>query len=147
MDESRTRSIQANGGFTQMPKITGVTPNNGIEGTQIKISGEGFGAARGSSLLEIGGKNVNHVSWGDKEITTQIPDGVSETPHIRIRTLGAGASEIWQFNPQKPVPGADAGMVDIPADAADSWENTEAAPVKPAEVTKPADKAETPKTA
>ena len=92
-----------------MPKITGVTPNTGVAGTPIKIQGEGFGAARGSSLLEIGGKNVNHVSWADKEISTAIPDGVSETPHIRIVSLSGGPSEVWQFNPPKkeiakPVP-------------------------------------------
>lgn len=87
-----------------MPKITGVVPNTGVAGTPIKIQGEGFGAARGSSLLEIGGKNVNHVSWGDKEISTAIPDGVSETPHIRIVSLSGGPSEVWQFNPKKPEP-------------------------------------------
>jgi hypothetical protein len=82
-----------------MPKITGVTPNTGVAGTPIKIQGEGFGAARGATLLEIGGKNVNHVSWGDKEITTAIPDGVTETPQIRVYNLTTGASELWQFNP------------------------------------------------
>jgi hypothetical protein len=87
-----------------MPKITGVVPNTGVAGTPIKIQGEGFGAARGATLLEIGGKNVNHVSWGDKEITTAIPDGVSETPHIRLYSLSTGASENWQFNPPKDAP-------------------------------------------
>lgn len=112
-----------------MPKITGVVPNTGIAGTPIKIQGEGFGDARGSSLLEIGGKNVNHVTWGDKEISTAIPDGVSDTPHIRIYSLSTGASENWQFNSPKK---ADAPKPVVPPPAA---KPAEVKPVEP--VTEP----------
>src|SRR5476651_2532161 len=87
-----------------MPKITVITPSTGVAGTPIKIAGEGFGASRGQSLLEIGGKNVNTVTWGDKEITCQIPDGVSETPHIRVVLPGGIASDVFQFNPPKNTP-------------------------------------------
>lgn len=117
-----------------MPKITAVTPNTGVAGTPIKIQGEGFGPARGSSLLEIGGKNVVTASWSDEEITCQIPNDVSETPHIRVFSLGAGSSGLWQFNPPAPkvVP------VKSPADGS-------VTAIKPPE--KPADKVEVPKTA
>lgn len=113
-----------------MPKITGVAPNTGVAGTPIKIQGEGFGAARGSSLLEIGGKNVNHVTWGDKEISTAIPEGVSDTPHIRIVSLSGGPSENWQFNPPKKA--AEPVKPVVPPPAA---KPTEVKPVEP--VTEP----------
>ena len=51
--------------FTYNQIITSVTPSSGAEGSQIVISGTGFGSTQGSSTITLAGYNAPVISWSD----------------------------------------------------------------------------------
>jgi RHS repeat-associated protein len=55
------------------PVITGLSPSSGTPGTQIQISGSGFGATQGSSIFSFSGTTGSVVSWSDTSITVTVP--------------------------------------------------------------------------
>ncbi len=61
--------------FGQAPNIGGVTPTTGIAGTQITISGSGFGASQGSGNVWLGSTYGTVVSWSDTQVVAAIASG------------------------------------------------------------------------
>jgi len=61
------------------PVIDSINPSRGTVGTQLTISGNGFGDARGSNHVTFGGgvqpPPADYVSWGNNTIVVKIPSG------------------------------------------------------------------------
>ena len=59
------------------PAITGVSATTGSVGSQVVISGTGFGASQGSSVVLLNGSAVTINSWSSTSITITIPTGAT----------------------------------------------------------------------
>jgi regulation of enolase protein 1 (concanavalin A-like superfamily) len=59
------------------PEITSVLPDGGAVGSQAVISGSGFGATQGNSIVTLNDIPVAINSWSDSSITFTIPAGAS----------------------------------------------------------------------
>ncbi|HEY6946905.1 MAG TPA: IPT/TIG domain-containing protein [Candidatus Acidoferrum sp.] len=57
------------------PNITSVTPTTAIAGTQISITGTGFGASQGSGNVWLGSTYGVVVSWSDTQIVANVASG------------------------------------------------------------------------
>ena len=83
------------------PIITSVTPSSGAEGSQIVISGTGFGSAQGSSTITLAGYNAPVINWSDTQITANVPlpagSGV-----IRITVSGITSQSSVNFAVNRP---------------------------------------------
>ena len=55
------------------PVVTSVSPSSGPVGTQIQVTGSGFGATQGSSSLLVSGNTASVTSWSDTSITATVP--------------------------------------------------------------------------
>jgi YD repeat-containing protein len=59
------------------PAITAVSATTGSAGSQVVISGSGFGASQGSSIVLLQGAAATINSWSDMSITITIPSGAT----------------------------------------------------------------------
>src|SRR5437016_3165961 len=57
------------------PNITSVTPTTAIAGTQITITGTGFGASQGSGTVWLGSTYGGVVSWDDTQVVANVASG------------------------------------------------------------------------
>ena len=57
------------------PNITNVTPVSGVAGTQVTITGTGFGATQGSGNVWLGGTYGVVVSWSDTQVVATVASG------------------------------------------------------------------------
>src|SRR6266446_5359357 len=57
------------------PNITSVTPTTAIAGTQVTITGTGFGASQGSGNVWLGSTYGTLVSWSDTQIVANVASG------------------------------------------------------------------------
>jgi YD repeat-containing protein len=64
------------------PVISGVSATTGPVGSQVEISGSGFGAVQGESLVLLNGSPVIINSWSDTSITITIPAGATSGPLV-----------------------------------------------------------------
>ena len=55
------------------PVINGFTPSRGAAGTQVQVSGSGFGGTQGTSTLSFNGVSASVVSWTDTLLTVTVP--------------------------------------------------------------------------
>lgn len=57
------------------PNVTNVTPASAVAGTQVTITGTGFGASQGSGNLWLGSTYGVIVSWSDTQIVATVASG------------------------------------------------------------------------
>ena len=62
---------------TNGPGILSLSPNAGLAGTYVTITGENFGPAQGSSTVSYSGTNVSVISWSNTSIVAPVPTGAS----------------------------------------------------------------------
>jgi hypothetical protein len=94
------------------PTITSISPAIGAAGTQVTITGSGFGPAQGSGNAWLGSTYASVVSWSDAQVIATVAPGSasgyaqilqngvwsnsvpfnSSTPHIASVTPASGAS-------------------------------------------------------
>jgi hypothetical protein len=90
--------------FGMEPRITGVSPQTGVPGTVISITGSNFGTSRESSnsnygvffswdfespvpeFIEVSETELGYESWGAREIRVRVPDGAA-SGNLEIRTI------------------------------------------------------------
>lgn len=60
--------------------VTSLSPTSGPVGTEVVISGAGFGAAQGSSTISLNGTNAVVAIWSDTSIAALVPAGASSGP-------------------------------------------------------------------
>jgi hypothetical protein len=75
------------------PMITGVSPITAAVGTQVTISGSGFGTSQGSGIAWLGTTSASVVSWSDSQVVATVSAGSS-----------SGVAEIQQGSPSNSVP-------------------------------------------
>ena len=75
------------------PTITTVSPTNGMPGTQVTISGSGFGATQGSGSVWLGTANGTVVSWSDTQVVASVASG-STTGTALIMQGGVPSNDV-----------------------------------------------------
>ncbi|PYU79252.1 MAG: hypothetical protein DMG50_24450, partial [Acidobacteria bacterium] len=60
--------------------ITSLSPTSGVVGSEVAITGTGFGTPQGSSTIYLNGTTVPVASWSDTSIIGNVPTGVSSGP-------------------------------------------------------------------
>lgn len=81
-------STASNGyNFTVASSILGISPSQGSVGTQVTITGSGFGSAQGTSVVTFNGIPATPSSWSDTSIVVNAPNGVS-TGKIAVQEGG-----------------------------------------------------------
>jgi IPT/TIG domain-containing protein len=56
------------------PTITSVSPTSGLPGTQVTITGSGFGAVQGSGQVLLGTMTGVVQSWSDTQVMAQVKE-------------------------------------------------------------------------
>jgi hypothetical protein len=94
--------------YTPPPEIRLVSPDSGISGTSVTITGTGFGVANGTVLFN-GGASASILSWSDTLIVASVPTGtVAGNIVVTNRVTGAASNGV-PFT----VPVGDNGTVTI----------------------------------
>jgi hypothetical protein len=57
--------------------ITNLSPTSGAIGSEVAITGTGFGATQGSSTISLNNTTVPFASWSDSSIIANVPSGAS----------------------------------------------------------------------
>lgn len=69
--------VSVNSAAAPEPVITAVSATTGSVGSQVVISGSGFGATQGGSAVLLNGAAVTADSWSDTSVTVTIPAGAT----------------------------------------------------------------------
>ncbi|HRY60428.1 MAG TPA: IPT/TIG domain-containing protein [Patescibacteria group bacterium] len=83
-----------------IPTITTLTPNSGIVGSSVTISGTGFGSVQGTSTVKFNGITATVTSWSATSIVVTVPTGAT-TGNV-IVTTSAGTSNGISFTVTVP---------------------------------------------
>jgi regulation of enolase protein 1 (concanavalin A-like superfamily) len=75
-------SVSVNSASAPAPVITAVSATTGSIGSQVVISGSGFGATQGGSAVLLNGAAVTTNSWSDTSLTITIPAGATTGPML-----------------------------------------------------------------
>ncbi|MCJ7744955.1 MAG: IPT/TIG domain-containing protein, partial [Actinobacteria bacterium] len=94
------------------PAVSGVVPESGPAGTQIKIIGGEFGSTQGNSVVHVGTKEAEVSSWEDGLIAATVPDGLDPTTQPVTVMTDKGESGYIEFT-----------VVEKPSDQPDSKEH------------------------
>jgi len=73
-------SVSVSSAAAPAPVITAVSATTGSIGSQVVISGSGFGATQGGSAVLLNGAAVTINTWSDTSITITIPPGATSGP-------------------------------------------------------------------
>jgi hypothetical protein len=83
------------------PNISSVSPPNGLAGTQVTITGTGFGATQGTyGRVELGNAWASVVSWSDTQIVATVASGAGsgialvQNLYLNSNTLPFGVSAL-----------------------------------------------------
>jgi RHS repeat-associated protein len=68
-------NVSVNSTASPAPVISGVYPGAAVVGSQVTISGAGFGSSQGSSLVTLSGQLVTVNNWSNTSIAITIPSG------------------------------------------------------------------------
>src|SRR2546429_191890 len=75
------------------PNIASVTPSTAIAGTQITITGTGFGASQGSGNVWLGSTYGEVVSWSDTQVVANVASG-SQTGVAQVLQGGVWSNTV-----------------------------------------------------
>jgi hypothetical protein len=75
------------------PNIAGISPTSGAAGTQVTISGSGFGATQGSGAVWLGSAYATVVSWSDAQVVASVATG-SATGVAQVLQSGVWSNSI-----------------------------------------------------
>jgi regulation of enolase protein 1 (concanavalin A-like superfamily) len=64
------------------PILSSVSPASATTGTQVVLSGSGFGASQGNSVVRLNGVPVTVNAWSNTSITITIPPGATSGPLV-----------------------------------------------------------------
>jgi hypothetical protein len=80
------------------PSITSLSPNSGLVGASVTITGTNFGATKGSSTVKFNGTTATTTSWSATSIVAPVPTGAT-TGNVVV-TVGGVASNGVSFTVQ-----------------------------------------------
>jgi hypothetical protein len=76
--------------------VNSVSPTAGPTGTQVTVSGVGFGSSQGSSTLSFNGTSATSIStWTDSQIVATVPSSSTTGP---VKVVNSGASSNTTIN-------------------------------------------------
>jgi regulation of enolase protein 1 (concanavalin A-like superfamily) len=75
-------NISVNSGAAPAPVISSVSVTSGLPGTQVTITGSGFGLSQGGSLVMLNSALVTVNSWSDTSLSITIPLGATSGPLV-----------------------------------------------------------------
>jgi hypothetical protein len=95
------------------PSITGVSPTGGLAGTQVTLTGSGFGTAQGNGIVLLGSTLGTVLTWSDTQVVATVNTGSSSgVAQIQQNNLSSNAvpftvntATITQINPSAGLPG------------------------------------------
>jgi hypothetical protein len=77
------------------PELTNLDPSAGPPGTQVSIIGTNFGDAQGNSVVHVGVKVADVVSWSNVLVTFKVPTGLTESlVPVSILTSAGESNEL-----------------------------------------------------
>ena len=76
-----------------IPNINGISPNSGLVGTAVTITGTNFGAAQGISTVTFNGAAATPTSWSDTSITVPVPTGAT-TGNVVVTVSNAASNGV-----------------------------------------------------
>lgn len=82
--------------FTVLPAISTIFPASGLVGTQVTVTGSGFGAIQGAGQIRIGGQAMTVSSWSDTGIVAAISTG-AVTGNVVVTTDAGFSSNGTNF--------------------------------------------------
>jgi len=71
------------------PRITSLSPNSGVVGASVIITGSSFGSTAG--IVTFNGTAASTTSWSDTSIATKVPTGAS-TGNVAVTVSGNGSN-------------------------------------------------------
>lgn len=77
-------------GQTSPPTISGISPSQGGIGNTVTLTGGGFGASQGTSIVAFNGIPAQPLSWTDSRVSVSVPDGLN--PGIATTSVGVNGS-------------------------------------------------------
>ncbi len=96
-------------GFSVVPDVDDVDPNAGVVGSQVTLTGTGFGGSRGDSSVTFGSVPVtDYDSWTDTKVVCHVPVGASGNVPVVLTTAGGSSAPLY-FNVIPRVDGVDPG--------------------------------------
>jgi subtilase family serine protease len=75
-------SVSINSTAAPAPVITGVSATTGNTGSQVVISGTGFGASQSGSMVTLNAAQVTVNAWSDTSLTITIPSAAASGPLV-----------------------------------------------------------------
>jgi len=75
-------NVSVNSASAPAPMISSVSATSGSIGSQVVISGTGFGASQGNSVVMLNGAGVTVNTWGATSINITIPGGATSGPLV-----------------------------------------------------------------
>src|SRR6267154_463738 len=98
-------SVSVSSGAAPAPVITGVSATTGTIGSQVVISGSGFGASQGGSGVLLNGAAVTINTWSGTAITITIPAGATSGPLLVSVAPSMNDSNVVRFTvTSQPLP-------------------------------------------
>ena len=115
-------SVSVNSAAAPAPVITAVSATTGSVGSQVVISGSGFGATQGGSAVLLNGAAVTINSWSATSIAITIPTGATSGPLLVSVAPSMNNSNAVHFTvTAQPLPAAwldqDVGAVGVQGSA------------------------------
>ena len=88
------------------PRITDLNPDSGDVGTEVTISGSGFGSSRGSSRVTFNGTAVvTYDRWSATSIEVEVPSGATTGPVVvTVNSIGSNTDKIFTVTVTPPDP-------------------------------------------
>src|SRR6266481_5260558 len=99
-----TEGARVNGGIIfvvagTQPSITTISPGSGAVGSQVTITGSGFGATQGTGTVSFNGTAASIVSWSDTQIVATVPTGAT-TGNVTVQQGGTVSNGVsFTVNP------------------------------------------------
>lgn len=75
-------NVSVSSSASPAPQITGVSATTGAVGSQVVISGSGFGTSQGGSTVTLGGNPLTVNAWSSTSITVTISTGATSGPIV-----------------------------------------------------------------
>jgi hypothetical protein len=95
-ESGKSAEVSATPVATPRPTITEFSPNAGVTGSIVRITGSGFGTTQESRRVAFGAVNMAALSWGDTLIEAVVPSLGNGTYDVAVVTDG-GSSNTGAF--------------------------------------------------
>ena len=83
------------------PQVVATSPLAGPVGTQVQISGSGFGTTQGSSTVAFNSASATVMTWSDTLITANVPSAAVTGP-VKVTVAGVDSNVNVYFNVPPP---------------------------------------------